>query len=289
MTAGRPSLSGLLAGSTSVVAGAASGIGQAVAYRLAECGSAVELADIDEEGLEETARTIRDLGLIAHATVVDASRDADVAAFMAAVADRRGRLDALVNAVGVQRYGTVETTPVEMWDEVMAINLRSMFLASRYAVPLMRASGGGAIVNVSSGQAVASQRNVAAYTASKGAIVALTRAMAVDHAAQGIRVNCVLPGSIDTPMLRASALDLSPVDPESVIASWGAGHPIGRVGKAVEVADVCVFLVSPLASFVTGADLRVDGGLLASVGLAAPTEAHGATDRRASVRNGEDA
>jgi NAD(P)-dependent dehydrogenase (short-subunit alcohol dehydrogenase family) len=119
---------------------------------------------------------------------------------------------------------------------------------------------------------VASQRNVVAYTATKGAIAAMTRAMAVDHAHEGIRVNTVLPGSVDTPMLRASARDVSPDDPDSVIRMWGSGHPIGRVGQPAEIADVCVFLASPLASYVTGADLRVDGGLLAGVALRAPGE-----------------
>jgi NAD(P)-dependent dehydrogenase (short-subunit alcohol dehydrogenase family) len=135
----------------------------------------------------------------------------------------------------------------------------------------MRRGGGGAIVNVASAQATATQRNVVAYTASKGAIVAMTRAMAVDHAPDGIRVNSVSPGSVDTPMLRAAALDVSADDPDAVIAQWGALHPIGRVGAAAEIADAIVFLASPMSSFVTGADLRVDGGVLASVALPAPT------------------
>ena len=127
-------------------------------------------------------------------------------------------------------------------------------------------------MNISSVQAVASQRNVVAYTATKGAIAAMTRAMAVDHAHEGIRVNTVLPGSVDTPMLRASARDISPEDPASVIRRWGSAHPIGRVGNPAEIADVCVFLASPLASYVTGAELRVDGGLLAGLALRAPGE-----------------
>jgi NAD(P)-dependent dehydrogenase (short-subunit alcohol dehydrogenase family) len=142
----------------------------------------------------------------------------------------------------------------------------------------MRRGGGGAIVNVASVQAAASQRNVVAYTASKGAIVAMTRAMAVDYAAELIRVNSVSPGSVDTPMLRAAARDLSPGDPDSVIAQWGAQHPIGRVGSPAEIADTILFLVSPLSSFVTGADLRVDGGVLAGVALPAPAAASPAPD-----------
>jgi len=190
--------------------------------------------------------------------------------FFAEVAKRHGRLDALVCSVGLQSYGTVETTSVRDWDEVMAVNVRSMFLMAKYAVPLLRSSGGGAIVLVSSVQAVACQANVVAYAASKGAIVSMARAMAVDHAAERIRVNAVLPGSVDTPMLRASARRLNPDDPGAVVREWGRGHPMGRVATPAEVAEVCVFLASPLASFVTGAEVRVDGGLLAGVSLAVP-------------------
>jgi NAD(P)-dependent dehydrogenase (short-subunit alcohol dehydrogenase family) len=119
---------------------------------------------------------------------------------------------------------------------------------------------------------VASQENVVAYTASKGAIVAMTRAMAVDHAHEGIRVNSVSPGSIDTPMLRAAARGVSPEDPDAVVREWGSVYPLRRVGLAGEVADAVVYLVSPLSSFVTGADVRVDGGLLAGVALVAPAD-----------------
>ncbi len=143
---------------------------------------------------------------------------------------------------------------------------------AKHAVPLMRRNGSGAIVNISSAQAVASQQNVVAYTASKGAIVAMTRAMAVDHAHEGIRVNSICPGSIDTPMLRAGAREVSPDDPDRVIDEWGSMYPMHRVGHPGEIADAVLYLVSPLASFVTGADLRVDGGLLAGVALVAPAD-----------------
>jgi len=189
---------------------------------------------------------------------------------VAVVGTRHGRVSALVNSAGIQRYGTAESTPTEVWDEVISVNVRSMFLAAKYAIPLMRRGGGGAIVNVASAQATASQRNVVAYTASKGAIVAMTRAMALDHAPDGVRVNSVSPGSVDTPMLRQSARDVSAEDPDAVIAQWGAHHPIGRVGAPAEIADAILFLASPLSSFVTGADVRVDGGLLAGVAVPGP-------------------
>lgn len=262
----------LLDGVAAVVAGGGSGIGRAVVARFAEHGAVVEFVDINRSAVAETERELRARGLDVSGHVADVSDPGQVTKFARGVAGRHPALGALVNSVGIQRYGTVETTSPEMWDEVFAVNVRSMFLLAKHAVPLMRRNGGGAIVNVSSGQAVASQRNVVAYTASKGAIAAMTRAMAMDYAAEGIRVNTVLPGSVDTPMLRASARAIAPGDPDRVIREWGSGHPIGRVGQPAEIADVCVFLASPLASYVTGAELRVDGGLLAGVALGAPGE-----------------
>jgi NAD(P)-dependent dehydrogenase (short-subunit alcohol dehydrogenase family) len=259
-----------MAGTVSVVMGGSTGIGLAAARCLARHGSVVELAAIDEPGVARAVELIAADGHEARGTVLDVARPEQIEAFMAAVQNRHGRLSALVNSAGIQRYGTAETTPVEVWDEVLNVNVRSMFLAAKYAVPLMRRSGGGAIVNVASAQATASQQNVVAYTASKGAIVAMTRAMAVDHAGDGIRVNSVSPGSVDTPMLRQSARDVSAEDPDAVIAQWGAMHPLGRVGQPAEIADAILFLASPLSSFVTGAELRVDGGVLASVPVALP-------------------
>ncbi len=260
----------LLAGAVSIVMGGSTGIGLAAARCLARHGSAVELAANDEPGVAAAVERIRADGHEAHGTVLDAASPEQIERFVAAVGARHGRLSVLVNSAGIQRYGTAETTPVAVWDEVLDVNVRAMFLAVKHAVPLMRLGGGGAIVNVASVQATASQRNVVAYTASKGAIVAMTRAMAVDHAPDGIRVNSVSPGSVDTPMLRQSARDASPGDPDAVIAQWGAQHPLGRVGVPAEIADAILFLASPLAGFVTGAELRVDGGLLAAVAVPAP-------------------
>jgi NAD(P)-dependent dehydrogenase (short-subunit alcohol dehydrogenase family) len=267
---GAPLGSTLMAGTVSVVIGGSAGIGLAAAWALARHGSAVELAAIDPPGVDRAAAEMRDAGHEARGTVLDVADPGQIASFMAGVAARHGRLSVLVNSAGIQRYGTAETTPVSVWDEVLDVNVRGMFLAAGQAVPLMRRSGGGAIVNVASAQATATQRNVVAYTASKGAIVAMTRAMAVDHAPDGIRVNSVSPGSVDTPMLRAAARDVSAEDPDSVIAQWGSLHPLGRVGAPAEIADVILFLASPLSSFVTGADLRADGGVLAGVALPAP-------------------
>jgi len=254
----------------SVVAGGSTGIGRAVVEALTRFGSKVEFVGNGEEEVEALQRSLASTEGWARGSVVDAADPFQVEEFMSQVRDRHGKLDYLVNSIGIQRYGTVETTSVEIWDEVMEVNVRSMFLFAKYAIPLMRRNGSGSVVNVSSDQAFSSQTNVVAYTASKGAIVAMTRAMAVDHASEQIRVNVVCPGSIDTPMLRASAADMDKDDPLRVIEEWGKGHPIGRVGSPEEVAHAICFLLSPYASFITGAELKVDGGLLAGVSLAAP-------------------
>jgi NAD(P)-dependent dehydrogenase (short-subunit alcohol dehydrogenase family) len=258
----------LLAGAISVVMGGSTGIGLAAARCLARHGSVIELAANDEASVTDAVGRLRADGHEAHGTVLDVARPEQVEGFFADLATRHDRVSVLVNSVGIQRYGTAESTPVEVWDEVLDVNVRAMFLAVKHVVPLMRRNGGGAIVNVSSAQATASQRNVVAYTASKGAIVAMTRAMAVDYAPEGIRVNSLSPGSVDTPMLRQSARAAG--DEDTVIAHWGANHPLGRVGTPAEVADAILFLVSPLSGFVTGTELRVDGGLLAAVAVAAP-------------------
>lgn len=262
----------LMKNGVTVVAGGGSGIGRAAVEVFAESGSAVEFCSIDATANAALEQELTARGFDVKGTTLDASSSAAVEAYLAEVGQRRGRVSALVNSIGIQRYGTSETTSDETWDEVLDVNLKSLFLMVKYTVPLIRANGGGAIVNVSSGQALASQRNVVAYTASKGAIVAMTRAMAVDYAPEGIRVNSVCPGSIDTPMLRASARAMNPEDPDAVIADWGRSHPIGRVGQPREVANACLFLASSLSSFVTGSDLRVDGGALAAQPLPAPED-----------------
>jgi NAD(P)-dependent dehydrogenase (short-subunit alcohol dehydrogenase family) len=273
----------LVPGGVAVVAGGSSGIGRAAVECFAENGAAVEFFSNDEAANEELTSQLVARGFDVRGSTVNIANPDEVRNFFEEVARRRGRLSALVNSAGIQRYGTAETTSVETWDEVLDVNLRGMFLTAKHAVPLMRANGSGSIINVSSGQAIASQQNVVAYTASKGAIVAMTRAMAVDYAAENIRVNSVCPGSVDTPMLRASAFSIDPDDPERVIAEWGKGHPLGRVGQAREIADTILFLASDLSSFVTGADLRVDGGVLAGVSLVAPSDASDADDQRSVV------
>ena len=188
-----------------------------------------------------------------------------------AVVDRFGGIDILVCSAGIQRYGSVVDTSEETWDEVMTVNLKSMFLASKSAIPEMRKRGGGAIVLVASVQGLATQKTVAAYSTSKAGIIALARAIAVDFAAENIRANAVCPASIDTPMLRwAADLFRGDATAAATVDSWGGMHPLGRVGKAEEVAELIAFLSSARASFITGSEYKIDGGMMAELGVVLP-------------------
>ena len=261
------------AGRTAVVTGAAKGIGAAVATRLATAGATVVACDVDGDALREHADRLRAGGARVAEVVGDVSHTA-TAELAARCAEREfGGAQILVNAAGIQRYGTVETTDESVWNEVLSVNVTSIFLFAKHLVPLMRAAGGGSIVNVSSVQAFVTQTDVVAYAASKGAINALTRAIAVDHAHEQIRCNVVCPGSVDTPMLRATAERFAgDRDVADLLADWGRSHPLGRIASPEEVAELCAFLASPRSSFVTGSEMRVDGGLTAAAGVVLPEE-----------------
>lgn len=254
-----------------VVAGGTLGIGAAAARALAREGAAIVVCSDREEDVGQAVDGMRGEGLEVGGTVANVADASDMEAMVRFAVETYGGIDILVNSAGVQRYGTVVETDEEVWDEVLNINLKGIYLASKYAIPAMKRRGEGAIVNVSSVQAFASQTGVAAYTASKGGINALTRAMALDHAPDNIRVNAVCPGSVDTPMLRSSAhLFRGEGTVEETLKGWGEMHPLGRVARPEEVAEVISFLASDRASFVTGGEYKVDGGLLAAVGVALP-------------------
>lgn len=254
-----------------VVTGGAAGIGGACVARLATDGDVVVAVDRDTEALDRIAATVAADGLRVETAAVDVADDGALAALAGRLRDEYGGVDGLVCAAGIQRYGTVVDTSAALFDEVMGVNLRGTFLTCHHIMPLIQARGAGSVVIVASVQAYAAQRGVAAYAASKGALVSLVKAMAVDHAAEGIRVNTVCPGSVDTPMLRWAANQFSEGRPEDeVVADWGGTHPLGRVARPEEVADAIAFLLSGRASFITGMDLRVDGGLTAALGVALP-------------------
>lgn len=257
-------------GTAALVTGGSSGIGRAVAMLLAERGANVAICGLEAEPVQAVADELRSVRPDSEGAVVDVTDPTAVVDLVERTVHAFGRLDILVNSAGIQRYGSVEETTEEEWDRLFDVNVKAMYRTSRAALPHLRERG-GAIVNVASVQAHASQTGVAAYTASKGAILALTRAMALDHADDGVRVNAVCPGSTDTPMLRWAA-DLFAGDepPGELVERWGRMHPLGRVADPAEVAEVVAFLASPRASFVTGVDVPVDGGLLAALPVALP-------------------
>ena len=258
-------------GKVAIVTGGALGIGRATARRLAQDGASVVVCGDREEQDEQAAEELRGEKLEVRGLRADVTSSADMGRLVAFTTNVYGRVDVLVNSAGVQRYGTVVQTEEDVWDEVLNVNLKGIYLASRHAIPEMRKRGGGAIVNLSSVQAFASQKGVAAYTASKGGVNALTRAMALDHAQENIRANAVCPGSVDTPMLRwAADLLKGNKSTEETLKDWGKAHPLGRVATPEEVAEVIAFLASPRARFVTGSEYKVDGGLLAALGVGLP-------------------
>ena len=248
-----------------IVTGAGKGIGRACAIAFAQEGARLVLADIDRRAGEIVRQRIQDMGGQALFIAGDIAEESYVAQLVNEAVEHFGGVDVLHNNAGVVRYGTVVDLSVEDWDYQININLRAMFLTCKYCIPEMRKRGGGAIVNASSVQAVASQRTVAAYAASKGAVTSFTTTVALDHARENIRCNCIAPGSIHTPMLDDAAQLFGPGDPEGAIRAWGEQHPIGRVGQPEEVAKLVLFLASDDASFITGACYRIDGGLLSAL------------------------
>jgi 2-keto-3-deoxy-L-fuconate dehydrogenase len=229
-------------GKRALVTGAGSGIGAAVARRLAAAGSEVIVADLSPHAVAE------ELG--AQAVVLDVREEAQVAAAM-------GELDVLVNVAGIGSTTNAPETTLEVWENVFAVNARGTFLCCKHAIPGMAARGGGSIVNIASVAGLVGLRNRAAYCASKGAVISLTRALAVDHVADGIRVNAVAPGTVDSPWVRRLVEDAG----ESLEA-LRARQPLGRLGTPEEIADAVAYLAA--AEFVTGSVLVIDGGLTAA-------------------------
>jgi NAD(P)-dependent dehydrogenase (short-subunit alcohol dehydrogenase family) len=250
-----------LQGKVALVTGGASGIGRATALLLAAEGAAVAVVDLDERGARAVARQASDAGGRAIAVECDVSDSPQAKATVERVVSAFGRLDILFNNAGIIHHASVTDTTEEDWDRVMSVNVRSIFLMCKHAVPLMIRAGGGAIVNTASDWGLVGGPRTAAYCASKGAVVQLTRALAIDHGPQGIRVNCVCPGDTDTPLLRTEAAQLGRAI-EDLVAE-GKRVPLGRIGTPEEIARIVLFLASDAASFVTGSALPADGGALA--------------------------
>ena len=252
-------------GKVVIVTGGALGIGRATAIEFAKAGGSVVIADVNEEAGRDVESELNELGaggLLVHA---DVGRMAECRRVVAETVEAFGGVDVLFNNVGIQSpdsYKNVEDTPEEMWDRIIDVNLKSYYMMSKFAIPEMRKRGGGAIINTASVQGLQSQKLVPAYAASKGGVLSLTRQMALDYAEENIRVLAVCPGTIDTEMVRTVAR-MEGGDTDAVIADWGKGHPIGRVGQGVDIANVVLFLASEKASFMTGEHVNVDGGFMA--------------------------
>lgn len=238
-----------------VVTGGANGIGGACTTRFLEEGALVAALDIDSEAGMARIAEYGDRGLYVQCDVSDSS---SVAAAFERIVDRFGGVDVLVNNAGIQRYSTVTDTTDEEWDLVMDTNLKSSFLCARAAIPLMQERGEGVVVNVSSVQAMVSQRNAAPYVIAKSGQVALTRTIAIDYAPE-IRSVAICPGSVDTPLM-AWAIEQSP-NPDSVMDEVRDMHLAGRMADAHEIADLILYVASDRSAFMTGAAIRIDGGL----------------------------
>lgn len=256
-------MSGKLAGRVALITGAGSGIGRATAELFAIEGAAVAVVDLQEGAAKETVDKITVAGGRAVAVAADVTDGAAIAAAVKRTVDELGRLDILYNNAGVGSKGSVADATEEDWDFCLAVNAKGTFLTSRAAVPHLAANGGGAIVNQGSVAALVGVANFAAYCAAKGAVVAVTRSMAVDLAPRGIRVNVICPGTVFTPLMEPMLTARGDGDMAKGLAMTEAKYPIGRLGTPEEIAKVALFLASDDAAFVTGATFTADGGMTA--------------------------
>jgi NAD(P)-dependent dehydrogenase (short-subunit alcohol dehydrogenase family) len=251
----------VLSGKRVLITGGASGIGKATARLFAREGAAVCIADIDTAAGREIADEIIADGERAIFVRCDVTSTVECQHAVQQMVAEFGGIDILFNNAGIIRRASVVDTSEEEWDRVMAVNVKSIFLLGKFAIPHMVEAGGGVVVNVSSGWGLVGGRNAASYCASKGAVVQLTKAMALDHGEDNIRVNCICPGDTDTPMLRNEAHQLG--ESEAAFLAEAADRPLKRIGTPEDIAQAGLYLASDSATFVTGAILVVDGGGLA--------------------------
>ena len=244
-----------------IVTGAASGMGLATAKLLAEMGALVALIDINEKDGSSAAKQIKEVGGEAKFFLCNVASNAEVNKTVESIYKEFGGIDILFNNAGVIRRKNVVELEEEDWDLVVDVNMKSIYLLSRYVIPIMIKGKGGSIINNGSGWGIKGGSNAVAYCAAKGGVVNMTRAMAIDHGKHGIRVNCICPGDVDTPLLREEAKQLG-VD-EDEFMKEAADRPLNRVGNPQDIANAVLFLASDLSSWVTGTSIIVDGGGLA--------------------------
>jgi NAD(P)-dependent dehydrogenase (short-subunit alcohol dehydrogenase family) len=248
-----------LQGKTAIITGAAAGIGAASAELFASAGANVVAVDLEWSTLEQVAQRIAAAGGSCTPMRGDVSRRAEVQNVIAAAIEKFGRVDILFNNAGIVTPGKIEAISEDQWDCDMAVNVKSVYLFCHELIPHFRQRGGGVILNTASATALRAVADRASYTATKAAIVGLTKSMAVDCVGDNIRVNCLCPGTVDTPSL-AQRLAAFP-DPAAARKNFMARQPLGRFGKAEEVAYAALYLVSDEAAFVTGTAFAIDGGM----------------------------
>jgi meso-butanediol dehydrogenase/(S,S)-butanediol dehydrogenase/diacetyl reductase len=249
-------MSNRLTGRVAVITGAASGIGAATALRFAQEGARLVLSDVHED---EGKRVAADVGADAFVRA-DVSKPEEVERLMQAAADRCGALHVVCNNAGIGGYGKAPDLDVELWKQMLAVDLDSVFYGCKHAIPHLREAGGGAIVNTASISGLFGDYGLLAYNTAKAGVVNLTRTVAIDHAREGIRVNCVCPGPIDTPLLQQV------MTIPGALEAYNAAVPMGRIGRPEEVASAIAFLASDDASYVTGTSIVIDGGVTAFSG-----------------------
>jgi dihydroanticapsin dehydrogenase len=242
-----------------IVTGGASGIGKATAERFLEEGAKVAILDVSRKNAEAALKELKKKGFTPLILTGDVTKSSDVKKMVSTAKAKLGRIDVLFNNAGILVEGTVEDVTEKDWDRIMAVNVKGVFLMSKEVVPIMLRQKKGAIINNASCSGLVGDRNAVAYNTSKGAVVLMTKCMALDYAKKNIRVNCVCPGEIDTPMFRqeARARKMPVEEYRKELCEY---HPIGRLGVPSEVANAVLFLASDQASFITGAAFSVDGG-----------------------------